>query len=176
MKNILFTGRVAKIKCLDNLVKAMASCKEGWKLRIVGPDQEGHTAELKVLTKNLGIEDQVEFVGPKFDEELTKEYAQADCFVLPSHSENFGSVVLEALAVGTPVIASTGTPWKILEDSGCGLWVDNDPVTLSQALEKMMTKSSEERAEMGARGRKLVEEKYTWSAVAKTLEQAYKSL
>lgn len=177
MMRFLYAGRVAKIKCLDHLIQGGAILqKKDWRLRIVGPDQEGHTAELKLLARQLGVIDQIDFVGPKYGEELTKEYVAADCFILPSHSENFGSVVLEALSVGTPVIASKGTPWKILEDEKCGFWVENDPVSLSSVLLKMMGLTDGERTQMGARGMRLVEERYTWSAVCDKMMRGYEEV
>lgn len=177
MMRLLYAGRVAKIKCLDHLIHATVVLPpEDWRLRIVGPDQEDHTAELKSLAQQLGVIDQIDFVGPKYGDELTKEYASADCLILPSHSENFGSVVLEALAVGTPVIASKGTPWKILEDEKCGFWVENDPASLSSVLLKMMKLTDDERAQMGARGRRLVEVHYTWSAVCDKMVRGYEEV
>lgn len=177
MMKILYAGRVAKIKNLDRLIRATSMMPSNeWRLRLVGPDQEGHTAELELLARELGIRERIDFVGPKYRDELSKEYAAADCFILPSHSENFGSVVLEALAAGTPVIASRGTPWKILEDAKCGYWVENDPASLSVAIMKMMKLSAAERMEMGLRGQNLVIEKYTWKAVGAKLAAAYQSL
>ena len=177
MMRFLYAGRVTRIKCLDHLIQATNVLpSEDWRLRIVGPDQEGHTAELKSLAQQLGVSDRIHFVGPKYGDELTKEYAAADCFILPSYSENFGSVVLEALAVGTPVIASKGTPWKILEDEECGFWVENDPDSLSSVLLKMMKLTDDERAQMGARGRRLVEECYTWAAVCDKMVRGYEGV
>lgn len=174
---LLYVGRVAKIKCLDHLLRALAESRlKNCRLRVVGPDQEGHMVQLKSLAKALGVDERVDFAGPRYGEALAREYASADCFILPSHSENFGSVVLEALAAGLPVIASKGTPWKILEDKQCGFWVENDSRSLSEAILKMMELGAAARLTMGARGRQFVEEQYTWAAVCGKMIQEYERL
>ena len=179
-KVLLFVSRVQRKKGLVNLVKAWREVKEWgsegvreWKVRIVGPDQEGHTAELKALCEELGVSEDFEFVGPKYGEELQQEYASADLFVLPTHSENFGSVVIEALAHDLPVICTKGAPWRELEECKCGWWIDIGVEPLAEALKKAMAASRESLVEMGVRGRKLVEEKYTWDAVVKTVVEGY---
>ena len=175
MNRLLFTGRVARIKALTNLVEAMAT-SDGWRLRFVGPDQEGHTAELKALAEKEGVAGRIDFAGPKYGEELEREYLGADCFILPSFSENFGSVVAEALAAGLPVLASKGTPWAELVTRKCGWWVENDPETLARTICEMMSLTDDERREMGERGQKLVEEKYQWPAIGKQMAKAYQGL
>ena len=53
---------------------------------------------------------------------------------MPSHNENFGNVVVESLSQGTPVIASTGTPWKILEKYHAGYWIKNNPENIAKKI------------------------------------------
>ena len=89
--------------------------------------------------------------------------------MLPTYSENFGIVVAEALWAGVPVITTKGTPWQELEERKCGWWIDIGVESLVEALKEAMSHGDEERAAMGARGRKLVEEKYTWDAVCKAM-------
>ncbi len=175
IKTLLFTGRVTPIKGLANLVGAMAA-SEGWRLRIVGPDEEGHTAELKVLAEKEGVAERIDFTGPKYGEDLENEYRDADCFVLPSFSENFGSVVVEAMAAGLPVIVSRGAPWQEVEERKCGRWVKNDPETLARTIAEMMALSDDERRAMGSRGRQLVAEKYQWPAIGRKMAAAYEDL
>lgn len=180
VRRLLFVSRVQKKKGLVNLVRAWAMLSEeirvGWRVRIVGPDQEGHTAELKTLCNQLGVAEDFEFVGPKYGDELAKEYASADLFVLPTHSENFGSVVIEALAHGVPVICTKGAPWKELGERKCGWWIDVGVAPLAEALKKSFAVSRKSLFEMGVRGRKLVEEKYTWNAVVMTMVKGYEGL
>lgn len=182
-KALLFVSRVQRKKGLENLVKAWRAVKEcgsdgvkEWKVRIVGPDQEGHTAELKSLCNELGVAQDFEFIGPKYGDELKREYASADLFALPTHSENFGSVVIEALARGVPVICTKGAPWEELETYRCGWWIDIGVEPLTVVLKEATALSNVERREMGERGRKLVEDKYTWDAVVKAMVKGYEEV
>ena len=131
------------------------------------------------------------FTGALDDVEKWKAYARADLFVLPTYSENFGIVVAEALWAGLPVITTKGTPWSELEGISstspssspftsafgrCGWWIDLGVEPLTKALAEAIALTDEERHEMGMRGRKLVEEKYTWDAVVKAMVKGYKEL
>ena len=218
-KTLLFVSRVQRKKGLPMLLDAWAKLpseiKKNWYIRIVGPDQDNHIAELKSQCDRLGltyldeteiIKDEsgravvpstavnkieppsststssstfsydVVFVGPKFDNDLQQEYANADLFVLPTHSENFGSVVIEALAHNVPVICTKGAPWKDLEDYNCGYWVDISVDALADALGKTISMSPEERREMGLNGHALVYTKYTWKAVGDTIAKVYQKI
>ena len=179
-KTLLFVSRVQKKKGLINLAKAWAllstDARVGWKVRIVGPDQEGHTDEVKQECERLSIVGEWEFAGPMFGDDLEMEYRRASLFVLPTHSENFGSVVIEALARDVPVITTKGTPWQELEDWKCGWWIDVGVEPLVAALKDAMALSDAERHEMGERGRRLVEEKYTWDAVVKKMVEGYEGV
>ena len=93
-----------------------------------------------------------------------------------SHTENFGATVVDALAHGKPVITSTKTPWKAVQEKGCGWWVENDVESLARALREMMGMPDDERRMVGDRGRPLVEEGYSWSAVGRKLVQAYQTM
>jgi glycosyltransferase involved in cell wall biosynthesis len=95
---------------------------------------------------------------------------------LPSYTENFGGVVVDALAVGVPVLASKATPWGILNKRGCGVQFELTPESLSNALYDFIKKSDNERLEMGRRGRELVLEKYTWDAIGREKAKAYEGV
>lgn len=154
------------------------------KLGLSYSDQEGNIHS-PTPTSNSNLQPQVAFAGPKFGADLDAEYANCDCLALVSHTENFGATVVDAMAHGKPVITSTNTPWKEVEGgpsspegyavaSGkAGWWVDNDVETLASTLRSIFNTPTSTLEAMGARGRKMVEEKYTWQAVAKTLERAY---
>ena len=167
---VLFVGRIYPVKGLVNLVRAAAQLQDV-EFRIVGADEAGHLAEVKREISLLSLPSPVfAFPGPKYGEELSKEYDACDLLVLPSHSENFGAVVVDALAHAKPVIASTGTPWQILAERRCGWWVENSPDSLVRAIEEARTSPLEA---MGARGRALVAERFTWPAVARQMIKEY---
>ena len=121
------------------------------------------------------------FTGALDDEKKWEAYARADLFVLPTYSENFGIVVAEALWAGVPVITTKGTPWAELEERKCGWWIDlpksksgvgvEQWTALDSALREAMVRK--DLREMGARGRKLVAERYTWSAVCDKMIKGY---
>ena len=230
IRTLLFVGRIYPVKALDRLIEAFARCGDaakGWRLRLVGPDQAGHMAELMSLCDRLGLPytrpDQnaaeikgseqsvsnppipqshnptipqshnptipqsynptipqshnapprVEFVGPRFDADLSREYAACDCLTLVSHTENFGATVVDALAHGKPVITSTKTPWKVVQEKDCGWWVENDVESLARALREMMGMPDAARGEMGRVGRRIAEDGYSWTAVARAIADAY---
>lgn len=190
---VLFVGRIYPVKGLVNLVNTAALIKQSDNLnnrtirfRIVGPDQAGHQAELMKLAEELGVADLFEWPGPKFGEELSAEYDNCDLLVLPSFTENFGGVVIDALAHGKPVIASKFTPWRVLEEERCGWRVEllgektkcqgegEQGTTLDSALREAMARK--DLREMGARGRKLVEARYTWAAVCDKMIKGYEEV
>ena len=190
MRRLLFVGRIHPVKGLENLIRAWAMCNtQGWELRIVGPDAGGYEGHLKDIAVELGCKEDVIFPGPKLGDELTREYLECDCLILPSFSENFGGVVVDAMAAGKPVIASKATPWSELEgrdavsssraskgSQRCGWWVENDPASLATAVSTMMALSDNERKSIGVNGRMLVSNKYTWPAVAQQMAQVYDKL
>ena len=94
-------------------------------------------------------------------------------FVLPTNSENFGYVIAEALASGTPVITTKGAPWQDIEIYNCGLWINRDEESLSSAISKLIHLNANELEEMGKNGRKLIKEKYSAQIVAEKLYQVY---
>jgi len=170
----LFLSRIHPKKGLPLLLDAWNRvCPEDWILELVGPDENGHRSELEKQADALGLSDSVFFSGPVGDDEKWKKYASADLFVLPSHSENFGIVVAEALAAGVPAITTTGTPWQELETHDCGWWVDPSVDALSDALRQATALPSEELRTKGSRGRDLVRAHYSWSRVGKQMTHAY---
>ena len=119
-KTILYLGRIHPIKGIDQLIRAYALLvdKKPFELVIAGEGDRVYTEELESLVRELGIQECVRFAGHVEKEEKQKLLASSYVLVLPSHTENFGNVVVEALAQGTPVIASKNTPWSVRE-AGC---------------------------------------------------------
>lgn len=191
-KRVLFVSRMHPKKGVMELVEAWGQVVSGgvgewrsWNVELVytvsGELEKEYEAKVKARVKGLGLEDQFIFTGALNDDEKWEAYARADLFVLPTYSENFGIVVAEALWAGVPVITTKGTPWQELETWKCGKWIDlpeegSNPAdwpTLVSALEGVMLMSDDERQKMGERGRKLVEEKYTWNACVMKMKEGY---
>lgn len=174
IRTLLFLGRIQKVKGLNNLIKAWAKVRQpGWRIKIVGPEEDNHQAELFRQAQRLGVAQDIIFCGPQSNEDKWKTYFEADLFVLPSFTENFGLTVAEALSCETPVITTKGAPWRDIEDHQCGWWVDIGEAPLADALEAAMNLTDRERRAMGQRGRQLVQEKYAWQGIARQFNDVY---
>lgn len=163
---ILFLSRIHPKKGLLELVQACAGLKtKNWRVIIAGPDSDGYRAVIEKAVNGAQLQDRFEFVGPVYGEQKAALFAQTDLFVLPSYSENFGLVIPEALAYGVPVITTTGTPWSELNELACGWWIPIGAAALETTLVEALALPSDALADMGARGRSLVEERYAWPAI-----------
>lgn len=176
-RTLLFVGRIHPVKGLPMLLDAWSQVRpEGWKLRIVGPDESGHRRELEMRIARLGIAASVEFSGALDGCALRLAYLDADGLVLPSHTENFGMAVAEALAHGLPVIATQGTPWKSLIDEACGWWVRGESDALAAAIRELTALDHQARKSMGQRGRAMAIRQFSWNAVADSFIRLYESI
>lgn len=178
-KEILFLSRVHVKKGINFLIEAVAQLKErigGYVIRIAGEGDAIYIDELKQLTVRLGISKLVIFEGGVYGNRKWELFQQADLFVLPTHSENFGIVVAEALASGIPVVTTKGTPWSELESELCGWWTEIGTEAIAQVLRCFLSLTEDELEMMGRNGRKLVEEKYSAHKVAKDFVEMYKSV
>lgn len=172
-RRVLFLSRVHPKKGLLNLMHAWAAVeREGWTLHIAGPDEGDHLRELVALTRRLGIASSVNFIGEVEGAIKNACFASADLFVLPTHSENFGIAVVEALSYGIPVITTKGAPWESLRDQKCGWWIDIGVVPLIAALKSAMDLTDVERRDMGVRARELAST-FAWPRAAAMLNQLY---
>lgn len=175
-KWLLFLSRIHPKKGLDNLLyvwQSLANYFPEWHLIIAGADLIGYQAELEVLVESLKLKQQVTFTGMLSGQLKYSALTNADLFVLPTHSENFGIAIAESLAYGVPVITTKGTPWQELETYSCGWWIEDNQPSLAIALTKAMKMSSQERQQMGDRGRNLVQAKYSWNSIAKQMADFY---
>ena len=179
-KIVLSVGRIQPIKGLDILIGAMAKLEDATdtRLLIVGgtPGHDRELGRLRSMAAGLGLQDVVTFTGTVAQGELPTYYSAANVFVLPSHYESFGLVALEAMACGTPVIASrvagpttfvkggeTGylIPWRCPEPYAQRL----DMLLANPALQESMGRAARAKAEtMG------------WSRAAGRMTDLYASL
>jgi glycosyltransferase involved in cell wall biosynthesis len=190
---LLYLGRLHPIKGIELLLEAcsiLGPCVAGgghrlesdnhrgesvqsWSLTLAGGGDPAYARNLTDTIERLGLSKSVRMLGDVRGEQKERLFADADVLVLPSYKENFGMVVVEALAHRLPVIASTGTPWKRLQEIGCGLWVDNDPKSLATAIQQMRQMPL---TEMGSRAQLWMREEFSWQSRAKTTIELYRSL
>ena len=174
-RRLLFLGRIHPKKSVDILLKSWADVEKQypeWELHIVGPDNGKYLSEMQALAKDLSVERAV-FPGPAYGSEKSQTYWSADIFVLPTHSENFGITVAEALAHGVPAIVTKGAPWGGLEKEKCGWWIDIGVESLVECLKEAMSLSSEELVIQGQRGRAWMERDFSWDRIGKMMFKTY---
>ena len=166
-RKMLFLSRIHPKKGLINLVNAWknAQVSADWKLIIAGPDEGGHMAEVQEEATRLQVNNQIEFQGSVDDGQKWQLFADADVFVLPSFSENFGIVVAEALASGLPVITTTGTPWSELIDRKCGWYVSPAIEPLTDAIRQATTLDAGVLEQMKPFARQWVADQFSWPAI-----------
>lgn len=170
---LLYLGRLHPIKGIENLLRALSIVKSNALLSICGEGEADYQNRLRSLVAELQLSDRVKFYGRVDGEAKEQQFREADLCIVPSFKENFCTVVAESLARGLPVVASHGTPWQKLEDVRCGMWVANDPESLSKAIERA---ANLPLREMGLRGRQLMEQEYSWSSVIEEMIAQYRSL
>jgi glycosyltransferase involved in cell wall biosynthesis len=171
---ITYLGRLHAIKGIENLLEAcklMAGDSDPWHLKIAGTGQADYFESLKLIVQKLELDARVEFLGEVSGQGKQDLFANSDVVVAPSHVENFGMVIAEALAHAVPVIAGKGTPWRGLQTNGCGLWVDNDPQSLSAAMRHMRDLPLRD---MGRRGRRWMEREFSWDRISSEMLQLFR--
>lgn len=187
-QNILFAGRIEPLKGIDTLLRAMSILQERHPqavkntcVAIVGGDPwaddlDAEMARLKTLRAELGIHDLVTFLGAKDQDVLPGYYAAAEVVVMPSHYESFGMVALEAMAMGTPVIASeVGGLAHLIRHGENGFHVPSrDPEALAESILHLVEDHAL-RDKLGKQARADAKH-YDWHVIAARMQRVYGEL
>lgn len=166
-KQFIFLGRIHPIKCIENIIEAIiiskSFIKNNFSFIIVGEHEKRfnwYFEKLKSTIRENNLGKYIKFTGHVEGHQKQILLAESRALILSSSSENFGNVVLESLNQGTPVIASRGTPWEILESSNCGFHVLNTPQEISNSIEKLIDMPIEEYYKIRKNSIKLVIDKF----------------
>ncbi len=178
---VLFMSRLSREKGLDMLIPLWAQLTQTGRhkdafLVIAGPDDRGYLKIVEAMIDKYGIGSSVILTGMVGGHKKLALLRRADIFILPSYSENFGIVVAEALSCGKPVITTTGTPWKQLQEVNAGRYVAPSIAELDKAIGELLEMSEVELLEMGKRGRELIKKYYTWDIAANKMASVYKCI
>jgi D-inositol-3-phosphate glycosyltransferase len=150
---------------------------EDVRLLVLGEDSrdgdESEKERLKAIASELGVRDRVEFAGSVAHHELPYFYAAADVCVMPSYSESFGLVALEAQSCGCPVVASTASGLRaVVRDEVSGYLVDgHDPAIYAERIGRLL-EDRELAQQMGRRAR-LLAQRFSWTRTADRLEALF---
>ena len=186
---MLFVGRLERLKGVEIAIRALAQLRADGnpelRLVIVGEDarqggvhdaDESEKERLKTLAGWLGVRESVDFVGSVAHHELPYFYSAADCCVMPSYSESFGLVGLEAQACGCPVVGSGVSGIRsVVRDDVTGFLVDgDDPAQYAERIGRLL-REPELARQMGLRGR-LLAQRFSWGRTAEKLAERFGSL
>jgi glycosyltransferase involved in cell wall biosynthesis len=184
---VLFVGRISRNRNVEPIIKAAVIIKQKLpkkkiKFVIVGGEEKssdtsksGYLEELKMLAKELEVADIVEFIGPKYDEELRKEYRTAHIFVYTSLSENFGQTILEAGAAGLPIICTkVGIAPELIKDGKNGFLVEGKPEEIAKKIIELFDENK--RDDFGDKTREIVRKRFDWQNITDSYMKIYDPL
>lgn len=170
---LLYLGRLHPIKGIENLLRALARIQGEVNLTLCGDGDVRYRHSLESLVSRLSLTDRVSFRGAIDEATKARQFREADLCVVPSFKENFSLVVAESLSYAVPVIVGDGTPWKKVEQIGCGRSVRNTPDELAKAIEAL---SDAPLSAMGLRGRDWMQREFRWDVVAQEMIATYREL
>jgi D-inositol-3-phosphate glycosyltransferase len=181
---LLFVGRLERLKGVEIAIRSLGLLRDRQhddvRLLILGEDShEGDESEkdrLKAIATEVGVRDRVDFIGSVAHHELPYFYAAADVCVMPSYSESFGLVALEAQACGCPVVASGVSGLRsVVRDEVSGYLIEeHDPAAYAERIGRLL-ENGELAQQMGRRGR-LLAQRFSWTRTADRLEGLFEQV
>jgi glycosyltransferase involved in cell wall biosynthesis len=163
-------GRIHPKKGTDILIEAFASTlakDPAWHLVLAGPDNTGWQRDLEALAQRLGIASRITWTGPLHGNDKWAAFAASEVFVLPSHQENFGIVVAEAMSCGLPVIVSSQVNiWREIVSYWAGLVAEDTLEATQAALQRWSHLTPDEITAVSTRSRKCFHEMFDFNHTA----------
>lgn len=178
-RRVLFLSRLHPKKGLRNLLRAwrgLGADGAEWCLMIAGNGLTAYEEELRTLVREFALERNVFFLGAVYGGDKAAALAAADIFVLPSFSEGFSMAILEAAAAGLPVLLTPECNFPELVTAGAGIEITTEAAGIEMGLKQMFKFSDGQRTEMGRQGMQLVQQSYTWPAIASQMTEVYQWL
>ena len=176
-RHALFLSRVHETKGVVELVEAWIRLNPNdWVLDIAGGGSKSYINRINDLIDSSGMTGRIRLLGPIHSEAKHQLFRDAELFVLPTYTENFGVVIAEALSYGLPVITTTGAPWAVIEEMQLGWWIELSNENLDDALRSATVCDAPILREMGSRGRDLAKARFSWPTSAKSLARSLQTL
>ena len=179
IKKAIFFSRIHEKKGLLELIETWSELNpKNWILEVYGPVSNfSYLNQVKKTIRILNLESQIKIFDPIYKSELKRKvFLSANCFLLPSKSENFGISIGEALAHSLPVLTTTATPWSEIEEYNAGKVFKMNKDNLKENLGIFLSHSTNELEIMGSNGKKLIDEKYNHDLIIKKYIKMYESL
>lgn len=171
---VISLGRLHKVKGFDILIEAFSLLVQDDPnlILMIAGNNEGEKDNLTRLIQHNRLEKSIFLVGPLYGEDKAAFLANADLFVMPSHTENFGIAFAESLAAGTPGIASNQTPWQGIEEAGCGKWVDIEKDSIVNAMRYIL---QQDKKTMSEKSISFVSQ-FDWSKIAGEFDKLFRKM
>lgn len=171
-----YLGRLHPRKRVERLIYAINNLKDKLpadnQLVIIGGGDQKYENFLKEEVKRLNLKNVI-FKGFLTGKDKIEAIRDLSLLVVPSDFENFGNIVTEALALGVPVVASKGMPWKSLPENGCGWWINNDQTSIDETILNAWELGPAKLKEMGIMGRKFVEQTFSVEILGLKMKTLY---
>ncbi|RBM83989.1 epimerase [Vibrio paracholerae] len=174
-KIILYFSRLDKKKGIELLIKAWRKVKNkrGHKIHIQGYGDESYRLYLHEMVSKFGLDEEIFFINPSYDEKRWSSFSSASLYILPSYSENFGITVAEALISGLPSITTTEMPWEDLTNEGIGWSVKCNESAIAEAITEAIGIDESKLALMRRRAVDYAEKHFSWETIVQDYGLAY---
>lgn len=167
-------------KNTDMIIKAIAQLPEDLRKNLVficiGPDWKNNAAKYKTLAKELHVEDNFQWIGPKYNQEKYDAVNSADGYIMASDSEGFSMAILDAMACSMPMILTSGCNMKYVGRQDYYIMCEPYVQSLARAIEKFVSMSSEDRRQMGVNAKRLLDKELYWDNITNVMISNYKRI